>query len=260
MSPNAHPSYLELDRGFLADAADLPPALREHLTACPRCADYVGKLRADRTRLDRPAWLTQLARPAPVPVSRPALHQRRWSAQGARGRSRWRRAPAVLLASAAAALLLLILWPPRPGLPEDPGPLRTKGEPAVAVYVKRSDRVWLWDGLASLQRGDQLRLKIVAAGYAHVTVAAPDGKSSRLRLLYAGRLAGPETLLPTSWELDAQPEPEVLHVLLSPQPLSAQDLQSPAATSELPLTTRTAGAIWAKTLRLPKTAKDPHVP
>lgn len=261
MSSPIHPTYLELDRFFLAAAAaaEAEAPLRQHLDECQRCADYVAKLHADRSRLGRPAWLTQLATPTPVP-GRPALTTRRLSVRrGGPGRaSFWRRTTLLLGAGAAAALLLVMRVPPRVPLADDAGMLRTKGEPAVAVYVKRQDRVWLWDGLSSLQSGDQLRLKIVAAGYAHVAVAAPDGKSAGLRLLYAGPLAGPETLLPTSWEVDAQPEPEVLHVLLSPKPLSAQDLAP--ATTQQPTPQRKAGAIWSKTLRLPKTARDPHVP
>jgi hypothetical protein len=242
--PSSHPSYLELDRYHLGGEAGGSPSLRAHLAGCPRCAGYLTALRSTRDS-GTPEWLARLS-------AVPPRTQGLGSSPGARSTGRrWiRRAAVTLLASSAAAVVLAL---PRSGPPLRPEPplLLEKGEPAVTVFLKRAERVWQWDGRSVLRPGDRLRLKISAAGYGYVAIGAPDAEPHRVRLLYEGPLtsSGPDTLLPSSWEVDAQPGPEVLHVLLSREPLPKKELQRAPGSAELPDST---GAVWRKTLVLPK--------
>ncbi len=164
--------------------------------------------------------------------------------------------------SAAAALLFYFRSGPAPRPPDrqpvvdSPDSVREKGEPAIAVYLKRDDRVWLWDGRTSVRAGDKLRLKILAAGYDHVAVAAP--AAQRLRILYSGRLDSTETLLPKSWEIDAQPGAETLYVFLSRRPLTEGELPRPTEKSADPAVQ--PGAVWQKLLFLPKSERETHAP
>lgn len=256
MREDRHPSFLELDRHHLRgggrELAD--PMLREHLRSCSQCADYLAKLEG-AARAEPPAWLAELAKPRPV-----ASGFRRENAVR-RHRFGTRKRRAVLIALSAAAGLLFVL---RSGVidrrPQVDGSevVREKGEPAIAVFLKRGERVWQWDEKSSVRAGDRLRLKILAAGYEHVAVAAPTGEAKRLRLLYGGRLERSETLLPTSWEIDAQPGTEVLHVFLSRRPILEEELSRP--TEKSATGPAGEGPVWQKVLRLPKPEREDHAP
>lgn len=249
--PMAHPSYLELDRYHLGGETGGSPSLLAHLSGCSRCIDYLASLRSAKGSAP-PEWL---ARIEAVPPRTPDLR----AALGARSKRRpWiRRATVTMLATSAAAALLVLALPRPVHPPQKETPLLLeKGEPAVTVFLKRAERVWQWDGRSVLRPGDRLRLKISAAGYGYVTIGAPDAEPQRVRLLYEGPLArsGPDTLLPSSWEVDSQPGPEVLHVFLSREPLPQKELLRPPGSAELP---GRADAVWKKTLVLPK-ERAPH--
>lgn len=97
----------------------------------------------------------------------------------------------------------------------------TKGSPSVGVYVKRDDRVFLWDGNGPLQVGDHIRLGVAGAEYGHLAVlsAAEEGWA----ILYRGELTR-EGELPVAWSLDGQGDTEQLLVVLSHRALSDTEL------------------------------------
>ncbi|MFY0564212.1 hypothetical protein ACN28E_10205 [Archangium lansingense] len=83
--------------------------------------------------------------------------------------------------AALAASLALVLWVPREvETPRTPMVgLRSKGNPAVALYVKTGDTVRLWDGESPVAEGDLLRLKVMPEGFTRLTVAAAEGTPGR---------------------------------------------------------------------------------
>ena len=211
---NEHPSFLQLDRMVLGSA---DPEVAAHVVDCDRCRAHLERV---RQQVPVPAWLGDLSR--------------------ARRRMWWLGAIGAL--GAAVALLLVV----RPSQPDDPG---AKGAPSVAIYVKRGESVALWDGSAPFAPGDALRLKISPQGFGRVSVASlqPDGVTE----LYSGAVnARGESMLPASWTLDTAPGPEVLLLVFSKAPLTADGLRRVAA--QLPRTTE----IWATRLTLTKSGGD----
>lgn len=264
-----HPSYLELDRHHLRGSPPESAALREHLRSCARCTAYLSSLRTASPQA-APDWLRGLAgsdalapQPRPAPARPPSLSARRQSRwHGAMRILKGARAARVALVSLSAAAALLFYLRSRPFDRQlevnDRQTLREKGAPAVAVYLKRAERVWQWDGSSSVRPGDLLRLKIIASGYEHVVVGAPAPAPQHLRLLYSGKLERGETFLPTSWEIDAQPGPEQLYVFLSRQPMTTFDLLHP--TEKSAGGAETGGAVWQKHLLLRKSERELHAP
>ena len=248
----SHPSYPELDCYHLGGEASGSPSLREHLSGCLRCGEYLASLGIAKSATP-PDWLAQLgAAPPRIRGHRPELAAR------SMGRRWMRRAAGMLLAASAAAVLLVLALPRSIPPPQKETPiLLPKGEPAVTVFLKRAERVWQWDGRSVLRPGDRLRLKISATGYGYVAIGAPAAEPHRVRLLYEGRLvsSAPDTLLPSSWEVDSQPGPEVLHVFLSRGPLPQEQLRPPGSAELV----GGSGAVWKKTLLLPK-EHVPHAP
>ncbi|WP_375766882.1 hypothetical protein NR798_35080 [Archangium gephyra] len=223
----AHPSFLTLDRAALGDMTE---EVRAHLASCPRCAGHVDAL----------------GRPPPVPSWAVALaHEPP-------------RAPSLLArlapwgVAALAAGLALVLWVPRDmeTRPASMAGLRSKGSPAVALYVKTGDAVRLWDGESLVAEGDLLRLKVMPEGFRWLTVAAAEGDS--WQVLHEGPVPERgETLLPTSWRVEPGARSERLLVVLSHAPVPAESL---ASLHEEP--TRTE-ALWVLPLTLSKSSSQP---
>jgi hypothetical protein len=216
---NAHPSYLELDR-FALDGRNVATAA--HTASCPRC----------RAHLDR------LGRPVAIPSWIQLVEQRdepRWPA--------WLRLPRLAAVAAAGALTAaaLVIAGPRTRPAAYDG---VKGNPSVALYVRHEGRVALWDGHASVETGDGLRLEVSSQGFSHVAVATIDG--AEVTELYDGQLSDGETLLPASWTVDESVGTERLVVVFSRRPVSSADLRAAVRAQS-----RTA-EIWTTTLELAK--------
>jgi hypothetical protein len=226
----SHPSFLALDRAALGDMTE---EVRAHLASCPPCAGHVDAL----------------GRPPPVPSWAVALSHEP------------PRAPSLLArlapwgVAALAAGLALVLWVPRDTetLRAPMAGLRSKGSPAVALYVKTGDAVRLWDGDSPVAEGDLLRLKVMPEGFTWLTVAAAEGDS--WQVLHEGPVPERgETLLPTSWRVEPGEQPERLLVILGHAPIPAESL---APLHEAPTRTET---LWVLPLTLSKPSSEPVSP
>jgi len=206
-----HPSFLELDRLALNTGA---AETERHTASCAACAAHLRTIRLSPTAA--PAWARRPSRPR-IPFL-PTF--------GA-------------LAAVCAASVVFILVPRE----DDALAVRAKAAaPSVAVYVKRGDRVSLWDGLSPLQAGDAVRLEVTPSGYTHLWVTTPVADAgARARVLYRGELppAG-TTVLPVSWRLDGDSGAEVLDVTLAKRPLD--DLESTVPPTD----------VWKTRLVLPR--------
>lgn len=209
-----HPSFLELDRLFLATQGQGRAAepWAAHCRDCVHCQRYLQDL--------------QRRAAASVPLWASALQERR-AGHWERLRQRWAR-PLLLfpLPAAAAGLALLLALKGGPLPPPPPPEVRAKGGPSISVYIKRGERVTQWDGQLRLRPQDRIRLQVMAAGYSQVTVAVPPpGGPSHDQMLYQVLYAGAlpptaPTALPVSWEVSGQGAAEVLTVILSTGPLA----------------------------------------
>jgi hypothetical protein len=227
-APSGHPSFLALDRLALTHAADA--ATREHTDTCAICSEYVGSIRNGAD--------------VPGEVLRPRASVQRI----------WRRlAAAAIVAGAGAALfvgLKLATTPPSEQYST------VKGQPAVALYVKRGEQVFLWSSERHVMPGDRLRLQVAPDGFSYVTVLAkPSGHAGeRLEPLYAGAIdPRAPTLLGVAWRVDDAPGNEALVVVLSRAALDERALSR--ALREEP----TADDMWVQHLELPK-SKEPEPP
>jgi hypothetical protein len=116
------------------------PDVREHVTVCASCQEYLG-------------GYPTVHMPAAIAALRAPRRSRRW----------WWAA----LALPALASVAIV------ALPEEG--VREKGLPSVAVYVKHEDNVALWDGQRVITTGDSLRLRVTSAGYRFVAVEDANG-------------------------------------------------------------------------------------
>lgn len=181
-----HPSYYALDGVRLG--GPVSPPVAAHLAACAPCS----------------AYLASGAGPAPAPdwLGRASV--------SARTRHRRRRRAWPALALAAAALVLVAR--PRPE------PIRDKGGPAVSVFVKRGEQVFLWDGERAVRPGDRLRLRVGGTTYRHVSVASlPSGGAPAV--LYQGALGDDPLFLPLSFRVDERGHQERLSVIFARDPV-----------------------------------------
>ncbi|MBS1151827.1 MAG: hypothetical protein H6Q89_3525 [Myxococcaceae bacterium] len=205
-----HPSFLKLDRHALG--VDVPE-VATHLAGCPQCSAHVARI----------------LQPAPVPHSLAAAVRPVRSGRSLLG---WLLAPAALV---AAALLVLL-----PGTPE----VRSKGAPALAVFVRHAEQVSRWDGKTPLSAGDAVRLEVAPSQFPYVTVLQPGAPEAKV--LYEGEVQAQGTvLLPPSWTLDGAPGPERLTVVFSHAALS------PTQRDQLAEVPRTPH-LWTLPLLLPK--------
>ncbi len=197
-----HPSFLELDR--VALGVEVASATRTHLSSCERCRLHVERLESHEAP---PAWVRDLAKPR-------------------RSRRSWLFGGGFALAAAAAVLVMLFVR----GDHRDDSFTTVKGEPSVALHIKRGDAVFVWDGVEPVRPGDQLRLEIAASGHLRVQVLSAGDVS-----LYDAPIAAGSgsLLLPTAWEVDAEPGTETLTIVLSE-----------------------GGPTWRTTLKLTKTTEE----
>lgn len=174
-----HPSFMTLDRAALGD---VDAEVKAHLEGCAACRDHVAKSSV-----------------APDDLALARVQRRAADA------SRARRPTPPWIAAAAAVVIAVsaMLFLQKPA--QDT--LISKGAPSVAVYVRRGDTVFLWNGKDTLRSGDMIRLRIVPEEARYVTVAGQSGES-----LYKGELAPPETTLPIAWRLDEKGDAERLRV------------------------------------------------
>ncbi len=227
--PKQHPSCLALDRYALGvSTADVAT----HVESCPQCRAYVQTVSIEAAP---ESWVRTVAE------SRSRLMRRWWSVE-------WWFMGGGAVAAAAVVLIALML----PILPaRDDSPVRAKGGAAVAVFVKRGEAVRPWDGRKPIRPGDALRLQVAAGAYAWITVLTPASKSDAglLSILYEAAIDGDETsILPAAWHVDAQPEDEVLYVVLTNEPLAKVPT---AARLTAAMRSREAG-VWVRRLVLPK--------
>lgn len=173
---STHPSFVTLD---LAALGERNAEVNAHLDACTTCRAYVERVQTP------PDDLT-LARVQKRMHARPSSQ-------------RWIYAVAALFLCALGVGLANTLGP-RPDV------VTSKGVPSVAVYVKRGDTVFLWNGSAPLKVGDVIRLRIVPEDAKRIVVT---GQGSEL---YRGDLTPPETTLPVAWRLDEKGSEEHLRV------------------------------------------------
>jgi hypothetical protein len=199
-----HPSFLELDRVALGEAASA--GIQEHLSSCTRCQAHME--RAQRAGAV-PAWVGQIdGQTTPPP------------------RHRWLWAGGFASAALAAAIVFLFVRTPTNG--SSAGYTTVKGSAAVAVHINRGNRVSLWDGHSKVMPADALRLEVVPDGYRYVGVFAETnaGATSQYIQLYAAPLpdSTEPTVLPKAWEVDTRPGPETIIVIMSNAPIPAADL------------------------------------
>ncbi|MCY1075955.1 hypothetical protein [Archangium lansingense] len=226
----SHPSFLALDRAALGDMTE---EVKAHLASCPRCAGHVDAVGRPPPV---PSWAVALANETPRPTSFLA-----------------RLAPWGV--AALAASLALVLWVPREAeTPRAPMVgLRSKGNPAVALYVKTGDTVRLWDGESPVAEGDLLRLKVMPEGFTRLTVAAAEGDS--WQVLHEGPVPERgETLLPMSWRVEPGEQSERLLIVLSHAPVPTESL---ASLHEEPARTE---SLWVLPLTLSKPSSKPISP
>jgi hypothetical protein len=208
-----HLSFLALDGIRLGRPQDASE--RAHLADCAACSGYLQP--AEPARLPRPDWLSQAS--LAVGINDRSPSETRFQ----RGRRPWIWLLALAPAAGAGALWLVA---PRLG----PGPAensvaapgdgtREKGTPAVRVFVKRDDRVFVWDGKRAVEPEDRLRLEVHRAGYRFVSVAALPRSGLPLQILYQGPLDSEGPLLPVSFRVDDRGTEEALSVILGRAPV-----------------------------------------
>jgi hypothetical protein len=224
-----HLSAFVLDQLELGSLSDGERAAAEaHLIGCAACRAEREAAAALRRRFDDEVLPRTIAR-----VTRP---RRRW----------WRLAPLVLAPALAVAALLLYL---RPSPPTPPPELAYKGGPALTVYARRGEQVFVVHDGETLRPGDELRFVVTAAGQGYVLVVSLDGAGqasvyhpfagSRSVAVGAGRVE-----LPGSVKLDRALGRERLYALFSTQPLDAADVLARLARDG------TVGDVAATTVQL----------
>jgi hypothetical protein len=201
MRQSQHPSHLELDRLLLGQPS---APVEDHVAACASCRSYVEE---QRQELPIPPWLRL--------VGAPRLEKASWFA-----RRRARLLLVVAPAMAAVALLVIVLLPLR----TSPDAIVEKGGPMVSAFIKRGERVWLWDGRSPIRPGDLLRLEVASGGYRFISVASLTDEGTLSEVLFAGpaRRIG-TTPLPLSWRVDPAGTAERLSVVLANHSLDAAE-------------------------------------
>ena len=179
-----HPSFLELDRHALKASSEATPL---HVTACAECQAYLGRLQME---VALPAWVANPRPPRAVT-------------------GRWRLF--ALAGTFAVTSVAGIVAYPAAGFGTHPAiEVEKANAPGLALYIRRGDRVILWDAREPVYPGDSLRLQIAPMGFRHVRV------TSKGEYLYDGDLqSGAADFLPVSWKVDDAPGAETLDVTLS---------------------------------------------
>ena len=222
MRPSAassHPSFLELDRHALGvGSADT----KAHVGGCETCRARLG---AVEPPAEAPAWALRLEARRPPRFAWPAALRLRTVAVG--------------VAAFACAFALWI------ATGHDPY-VGTKGGPEVWLYVKRGERVEIWNGTDPVRPGDLLRLKVQPDRYTHISVFGRDKTPNAYARLYDAPVPpNRAAAVPFAWQVDAQPGDETLLVVLGPDAVSADEAASVLAHGD-------GGRHWARRLVLAK--------
>lgn len=212
----SHPAPFNLELVYLGAGTE---ADRQHLAQCEACSAYVGRLQQPvALPTDLRAW-----------VSRP------------QARRAWLVPLAALAAAAAVMVVTQVSQQPREDI------IRTKGSPAVTLYIKRDSGVAQWDGQAPIQPGDSIRLAVQPEGFLALQVLSSG------QILFRGYVSRPRQELPLSWRVDSDPNATELTLVFSSLPLTLEQ-----ALMASRLGTRD-GEIWVTTLMLRKEAA-PEMP
>ena len=223
-----HPSFLELERHALGAARAETAA---HLASCEICR---GRLPPVEANAEAPAWALRLAPRRAAPFAWPFAPRLRTLGWGA-----------------AAFACAVALWfagghlrAPATVGGGDPY-VGTKGGPELWLYVKRQERVEVWNGTDPIHPGDLLRLKVQPDRYRHISVFGRGRSPDAYVRLYDAALGSEPTVLPFAWKVDAQPGDETLLVVLGP------DAVAPDAIPAV-LSPRDGGRHWTRRLVLAK--------
>jgi hypothetical protein len=227
--PSAHPSFLELDRHALGAARTDVAA---HLAGCETCR---ARLAPPAPPAEVPGWARQLG-----------PRRRSWFSWPAAPRRR------ALGFSVAALAIVALVWTAggnRNARVNEPGGyVGTKGGPGLWLYVKRGERVALWNGSDPVVPGDLLRLKVQPDRFGHISVFETTGKPGAYERLYDAEIAsGQLTAVPVSWKVDARPGAETLVVVLGAESVSPDQVAGLLAGGE-------DGRHWSRRLVLAKVA------
>jgi hypothetical protein len=233
--PSLHPSFLELDRHALGVArADVA----SHVAGCESCQ---ARLAHSGPASEVPAWARQLA-----------PRRRSWFSWPVLGRTR-----ALAFAATALACAALV-WTTGAshfgrllgsGATQDY--VGTKGGPVLWLYVKRGDRVALWNGADPVMAGDLLQLKVQPDRFTHVNVFGASKTAGAYTTLYDAPIAsGQPTALAFSFRVDAESGDEALLVVLGPESISPAEVAAVLA--------RDKGRYWSRHFVLPKAGGSPR--
>ena len=223
MTADRKPSYLELDRHLLGEARS--ERAERALAEDPGAQLHREALEAERGIV--PGWVREQAE----------------RAEHARKRKLWPRllwlSPALLIAGALAVIH------PTPGSGPSSerapfGYVGRKGVPTVGVFIRRGERVFLWDGSSALEAHDAIRLQVAPAEFRHVSLFALDPRGRLKRLAEQPLQPHLEVLLSGAWQLDAAPDSERLLIVFSasqlPRDSSLEGLETLAGRGELWIT------------------------
>jgi hypothetical protein len=231
--PAQHPSAFDLDVYF-AQQQPAGASIREHLTQCQSCRNYVETLvEAAAAQFEQPT----------VPHAQ-QRHQ---------ARRRWAPSFAVGLAMAGALIVVMRTSespPERQPVNSDSGDsvddVVAKGTPAVQTIVQSRAGLAVWNGRTSLHAHDVLAFRLACEGYARIAVLARANPQTPAARVYAGECPERPTTLPFSLRVDEQPGSESVTLVLSQRPLS-DDALALAANQR----TRSQD-VWVLTLAFPK--------
>jgi len=230
-----HPSFLELDRHAFGAAR---PEVAAHAAGCEACRAH---LRSVEPASEVPAWVLRIE-----PRRRPRFT---WLAATRARALRW----GVLVFAGA-----FVLW-----MAGDHFATRltavgdrvhgvyigTKGDPVLWLYVKRGERIDLWNGTDPVRPGDLLRLKVQPDRHQHISVfGRGQPPQVYVRLYDAPIAAGQPTALPFSWKVDAQPGDETLLVVLGPGSVAPDQVAGILANGD-------PGRYWSRRLSLTKAVR-----
>lgn len=232
-----HPSFLELDRHALgAGGADTAA----HVASCETCR---GHLRLLEAPAEVPAWAARLDARAPRRFGWPAA-------------LRLRTAGLAVAAFACAFVLWTAVGHVRPHITAVDGDpyVGTKGGPQLWLYVKRGDRIEIWNGVDPVRPGDLLRLKVQPDRYPHISVFGRDNAPNAYAKLYDAPVPDDRTApLPFAWKVDGQPGDETLLIVLGPGAVTADEAASFLAHGD-------GGRHWVRRLVLAKTVSRDGAP
>ena len=227
-----HPSFLELDRHALgAGRADTAA----HVASCEACRVH---LQAVEAPAEVPAWTARLEARAPRRFGWPAA-------------LRVRTAGLAVAAFACAFVLWLAVGHVGPRATAVDPYVGTKGGPELWLYVKRGDRVEIWNGVDPVRPGDLLRLKVQPDRYPHISVFGRDKAPNGYAKLYDAPVPDDRAAaLPFAWKVDGQLGDETLLIVLGPGAVTADEAASFLAHGD-------GGRHWVRRLVLAKTGAPP---